>query len=89
MKYLLLDQLTAWVLVALCWWIIHLSHDVKRTPGLILMQVGLASLAITHMVVATLQLGGIVFVTRSVSNLSIITVLVGVIWFHWKRFGRN
>lgn len=89
MTYFWFDQCTAWLLAGMCWWIIHLTHDVKRSRGLILMQLGLALLGMTHMIIGTLRLQGVTFIAGGFSNAAIIVLLAGVILFHWQRFGRN
>ncbi len=83
------DQVTSWIIVGLCWWIVHLTDGLRKSYGIIAVRIGIAALGIVHMVVATLRLRDVQFIAGGFSNAAIIILLVSVIVFHWHRFGRR
>lgn len=82
------DQVTSWIVVCLCWWLVHQTDGLRRSIGIVVMRCGIAALGVSLMLVAGLRLTGHQFLAGGIMNTCLIAFFIGVIIFHRRRFGR-
>lgn len=87
------DQISSWILVALCFWIVHQTNDPCYADGrkcyiCHLMRIGLAGLGIVVAIGSIFTIYGLPFNSSTLLKTAINVMLLLGIVFYKKRYGK-